>query len=154
MMLLFSGLGSMLADRMQARPYRAMVVAGAIVVGWVLLMTVGLDRLVLATLDQTLVVKLFLLMLVVAPLSLALGMPFPLGLGRVGETGYLPWAWGLNGAFSVVATPLANLMAREFGFSRILFCAAILYVLAILAFPSKRKTQAWLPRRAHSPAVP
>ena len=27
----------------------------------------------------------------------------------------LPWAWGLNGAFSVVATPLANLLAREWG---------------------------------------
>ena len=50
----------------------------------------------------------------------------------------LPWAWGLNGAFSVVATPLANLIAREAGFSRVLFCAAILYVVALMAFPVAR----------------
>ena len=71
---------------------------------------------------------------------MALGLPFPLGLNRAGTGGFLPWAWGLNGAFSVVATPLANLIARESGFSRVLLCAAILYGIALVTFPAMRKT--------------
>ncbi len=70
---------------------------------------------------------------ILAPVSLALGLPFPLGLSRVGAGSYLPWAWGLNGAFSVVATPLANLMARELGLSRLLVGAAGLYLVVLLA---------------------
>ena len=53
--------------------------------------------------------------LLLAPVSVALGLPFPLGLSRMGHGGFLPWAWGLNGAFSVVATPLANLIAIKVG---------------------------------------
>ena len=55
--------------------------------------------------------------------------------------GVLPWAWGLNGAFSVVATPLANLIAREAGFSRVLLCAALLYVVALVTFPRSKEEQ-------------
>jgi hypothetical protein len=58
----------------------------------------------------------------------------------------------LNGAFSVVATPLANLIAREAGFSRVLLSAAVLYVIALVTFPAARKSPAWqhrsLPSRA------
>jgi len=83
----------------------------------------------------------------VAPVSLALGLPFPLGLARAGSAGggVLPWAWGLNGAFSVVATPLANLIAVQFGFDRVLLIAALLYVVTYLAYPSVRKTVQWQP---------
>ncbi|HAJ04773.1 MAG TPA: hypothetical protein DCL55_16340 [Brevundimonas sp.] len=76
-----------------------------------------------------------------APVSLALGLPFPLGLIQVGEGRMLPWAWGLNGAFSVVATPLANLMSREVGFSSLLMVGAGLYLLAFLALPPGRRTR-------------
>jgi hypothetical protein len=65
----------------------------------------------------------------------------------------LPWAWGLNGAFSVVATPLANLIAREAGFSRVLLSAAILYVVALMAFPVARTNNAWQHLSARSRAA-
>jgi hypothetical protein len=94
-----------------------------------------------------------LLLVLVAPVSLALGLPFPLGLGRTGTTGFLPWAWGLNGAFSVVATPLANLIAREAGFSRVLLSATILYGIAWVTFPAMRKSSAWQDIPAPSPAA-
>lgn len=50
----------------------------------------------------------------------------------------LPWAWGLNGAFPVVATPLATLIAREWGLDRLLLAAALLYGLALVSFPAMR----------------
>ena len=84
-----------------------------------------------------------------APVSLALGLPFPLGLGpRRAAARFLPWAWALNGAFSVVATPLANLIAREAGFSRVLLCAAMLYVRCAIDISQRRG------RAAVAPAYP
>jgi hypothetical protein len=81
-------------------------------------------------------------LVVVAPASLALGLPFALGLGQMGSGGFLPWAWALNGAFSVVATPLATLIAQQFGYDWVLLAAMLLYVTCALAFPSSR-TRNW-----------
>jgi hypothetical protein len=139
-MLVFSGLGSMLADR-AGRP--AIVIACLVIVAWCAIALVGLQPAILATLDLPWIVRAVLVLVALAPVSVALGLPFPLGLARTGSGAVLPWAWGLNGAFSVVATPLANLIAREAGFSRVLLVAALLYVLALIAFPAARKSPVW-----------
>ena len=89
--------------------------------------------------DNTGAVIGLVVIVLVAPVSLALGLPFPLGLSQAGTGGMLPWAWALNGAFSVVATPLANLIARDAGYSWVLICGAILYVVALITFPFARK---------------
>ena len=49
--------------------------------------------------------------------------------------------------------PLANLIARESGFSRVLFCAAILYGVALVTFPAMRKSSVWHDIPAPSPAA-
>jgi hypothetical protein len=142
-MLVFSGLGSMTADRLAGTPRRAIALACLIAIGWCAATLIGLQPVILATLDLPWVVRAALVLAVLVPVSLALGLPFPLGLTRTGSGGLLPWAWGLNGAFSVVATPLANLIAREAGFSRVLLSAAVLYVIALMTFPAARKSRAW-----------
>jgi hypothetical protein len=152
-MLVCSGAGSALSERFAAAPRRGMALVAAIVLGWCLATLLLLQPVMLATLDWPVGVKGGLLLLVIAPVSVALGLPFPLGLNRTGTGGFLPWAWGLNGAFSVVATPLANLIAREAGFSRVLFCAAILYGIALVTFPAMRKSSVWHDIPAPSPAA-
>jgi hypothetical protein len=152
-MLVFSGLGSLWSERYAARPRHGMMLVTVVVLGWCLAALLFLQPVILATLDWPISVKSGLLLLVIAPLSAALGLPFPLGLSRAGTGGFLPWAWGLNGAFSVVATPLANLIAREAGFSRVLLCAAILYGIALVTFPAMRKTSVWHDIPAPSPAA-
>ena len=142
-MLVFSGLGSMTADRMTAWPRRGVALACLVVLTWCAAVLLALQPTILATLGLPWLARAALVLAVLAPVSLALGLPFPLGLARSGSGGLLPWAWGLNGAFSVVATPLANLIAREAGFSRVLLCAAVLYVIALVSFPAARKSRAW-----------
>ena len=139
-MLIFSGLGSMMEHRFEAAPQRGVRLACLIAVAWCALVGIGLEHAMMATIQLPWIVRAVLVLVLVAPVSLALGLPFPLGLSRSGTGGMLPWAWGLNGAFSVVATPLANLIARDAGFSRVLLCAAILYVVALLTFPAPRNS--------------
>jgi hypothetical protein len=142
-MLVFSGLGSMAADRLAVVPRRAIAGAVLVIALWCAAMVFGLPALTLATLDWPWMARIGLLLAVLAPVSLALGLPFPLGLSRVGEGGVLPWAWGLNGAFSVVATPLANLIAREWGLDQLLIAAALLYVVALASFPAMSLAGLW-----------
>ena len=152
-MLVFSGLGSLLSERFNDRKLHAMVIVAAVVLVWCAAVLALLQPLMMATLAWPLVLRSGLLLMLIAPVSVALGLPFPLGLNQVGSGGLLPWAWGLNGAFSVVATPLANLIARSAGFSRVLLCAAALYAIALVAFPAMRKRSVWHDIAAPSPAA-
>ena len=142
-MLVFSGLGSMLAGRFEGRERRGAVIAGLVVVAWCATLLAGLQPFLLATLDLPFAARAAIVLALLAPASVALGLPFPLGLSRMGHGGFLPWAWGLNGAFSVVATPLANLIAIKFGYDRVLLLALVLYVGAIISFPPTRKSLQW-----------
>jgi hypothetical protein len=142
-MLIFSGLGSMLAHRFDADPARGVLLAVAVILVWGVVMLAGLQEFMLATLDLPWLARAVIVVVLVAPASLALGLPFPLGLGRMGSGGFLPWAWGLNGAFSVVSTPLANLMALQLGYNRVLLAALLLYVTCVVAFPRLRKYPLW-----------
>lgn len=142
-MLVFSGLGSMAAGRFTDRPGRAIAVAGGIIVAWCALMALGLQPLLLATLGLPWAARAAIILALLAPVSLALGLPFPLGLARTGSGAFLPWAWALNGAFSVVATPLANFIAVQQGYDGVLLLALLLYVTSIVAFPRPRKSFHW-----------
>jgi hypothetical protein len=136
-MLIAAGLGS-LASGAVLRPRRAVWIAALCVLAWVLAMRFGAWPGMLASLGWPLPARAAMVVLAAGPIAFAMGMPFPLGLGRVGRGPFLPWAWALNGAFSVVATPLANLLALERGFAVVLSLAALLYGVAALSFPSAR----------------
>ena len=105
----------------------------------------GGATLLLACLGLPWAARAAVVVLVVAPVSVALGLPFPLGLARAAEAGggALPWAWAVNGAFSVVATPLANLLAIRLGFGAALLAAAGLYVVVLLVPPRIARSPQW-----------
>ncbi len=141
-MLVFSGLGSLLAERVGQG---GIALASAVGVAWCVAAYVGLLPAMLATLDWPWLARAALVVAAVAPVSVALGMPFPLGLQRVAAGPMLPFAWAVNGAFSVVATPLANLLATQGGLGWVLLAAAVLYCVCLTLYPSFRKTEQWQP---------
>ncbi|HVS62663.1 MAG TPA: SAM-dependent methyltransferase [Thermoanaerobaculia bacterium] len=81
--------------------------------------------------------RILLAVVLLAPLAFLMGMPFPLGLARAGARNpdWVPWAWGVNGAASVLSAVLAALLAMHLGFSAVLGIAALLY-LAVAALLS------------------
>jgi hypothetical protein len=151
-MLIFSGLGSMMG-RFRAEPRRAVAFAVLIVAGWCLAAVALLQPLVLATLAWAWAVRAILLIGVIAPVAIALGLPFPLGLSQMGDGSGLPWGWALNGAFSVLATPLAALLSRDAGYAAVLLSAGCLYAVALLTFPVARRRTQWHDLQARSPVA-
>ncbi len=143
-MLVLSGLGSLMAERVGRL---GGAVAAVVVAGWCVLAWAGLPSLVLACLDLPWAVRAVVVLLVLAPVSLALGLPFPLGLARAADAGggFVAWAWAVNGAFSVVATPLANLLATRLGVGAALLGAAALYTVTLLVLPRTARIPEWQP---------
>jgi hypothetical protein len=148
-MLICSGLGSLLAGGRRGDPRRLVLGCTVAVVTWCAVGAMAITPALLASLDWPWLLRAAMVLAVIAPVSVALGVFFPLGLAQAGPTGFLPWAWGLNGAFSVVATPLANLLAREAGFTWVLLASALLYGVAAVAYPQPRNQRSWMP----SPSV-
>lgn len=122
-LLLFSGLGSRIAHRVSQRLALALVAVVALVLPWLL---PGLFAL---SLGLPLGLRLAETIMVLAPLGLLMGMPFPLGIRWLEQAapGLVPWAWGVNGAASVVSSVLAALLALSFGFSAVLVAGALCY---------------------------
>ncbi|MFH1490031.1 MAG: hypothetical protein ABII06_14105, partial [Pseudomonadota bacterium] len=77
------------------------------------------------------------------PLGFFLGMPFPLGMKILEESGltqFVPGMWGVNGLASVLGSTLAIVLAILVGFSFSLMIGAVLYLLISMLFFKK-----WIP---------
>lgn len=85
-----------------------------------------------AVLGQPLPVRLVAAVGALAPLSFFMGIPFPLGIKTAGTLSpkWVPWAWGINGCFSVVSSILSLMIALWLGFSWVLVAAAFTYLVA------------------------
>lgn len=138
-MLVFSGLGAMAAGRFAATPRRGLAIAVAVVASWCALALPGLREATLALVDLPAWARAAAILVAVAPLAVAMGLPFPIGLDRFQSerAGLLPWAWALNGAFSVIATPLANLLAHAAGLPLLLLAGLFCYLLTLPALPPR-----------------
>lgn len=131
--LIFAGLGARFSARLKPEARWPFVAIAAIA----LLYAAWLPHLLDALLGVAQGWKIVLTMLLVAPLAFCLGIPFPLGLAAVASRAeaLIPWAWGINGCASVVATLLATLLAIHWGYTMVIVFAVVLYTLAAWQFP-------------------
>jgi hypothetical protein len=138
-LLAWSGLGSLASgrvpeDRLPAFLPWCLLGAAALVVVYAL----GLSPLIRALAGQPRGARILAAALVLAPLGLVLGAPMPTAvrlLARAAPSS-IPWAWGVNGAASVLGSVAALVLALGLGFDRALVGGALAYVGARWAFRS------------------
>ena len=77
--------------------------------------------------------------LLLAPLAVLMGMPFPRGLAWLEGAGpwLAPWAWAVNGCASVISGVIAAILALSYGFTAVLLAGAACYAGAWIAAPRK-----------------
>jgi spermidine synthase len=124
-LLFWSGLGSLVSARLPWRP--AIVVLAAILAAVpAVIAAVGPPLLALP-----LALRVGGVLLLLAPIGLLMGVPFPrLVTALGGSPGLIPWAWAANGSASVVGGVAAPMLALSTGFGSVLGAAALLYLLA------------------------
>ena len=94
-------------------------------------------------LASALPVRIFVSIILVAPLGFFLGMPFPLGILATEKQpdGAIAWAWGMNGLFTVVGGFLSVVFSLQFGFRLTLILAISIYAIAFFVFSKIRFTK-------------
>ncbi|HWR04228.1 MAG TPA: hypothetical protein VN419_09425 [Humidesulfovibrio sp.] len=142
-MLIASGLGSAFSSRFVPRPRAGIRLACGITATLAAALGLLLPRLLDLALAWPDPAKAALAIAIAAPLGFFMGMPFPLALStyRGATSPFIPWAWSVNGALSVVATPLANILAVSFGYSIVFAASLALYGLAALFAPDRAGQQ-------------
>lgn len=130
--LVFAGLGSLYSQRRRTERTAGLLwsAVGAISV-LSLAYLLFLPDLLQQAAAQPLPARLLIVLVVLAPLAFAMGMPFPLGLRGAGarDPRLVPWAWGINGCASVMAAGSTPLLAAEIGFSGLTVLAVAAYLL-------------------------
>jgi hypothetical protein len=99
-------------------------------------------------------VRIAISLMLVAPLGLALGMPFPRGLrlASTQTTSIGAWTWGVNGFFTVIGTVLALILGMVFGFRIVLLLSALCYAGALFVadWQARASTETSLKERVHA----
>ncbi|UCH84552.1 MAG: hypothetical protein JSW50_02330 [Candidatus Latescibacterota bacterium] len=121
-LLVASGIGSRLADRVGARA----AFLGIIV--WLLLEVSVLGPVTGVLVGMPMLARAVIAAALVFPLGFFMGIPFPMGARRVGDL--VDWGFAVNGAASVLGATAIVLVAFAYGFTVALLVAAGLYLIA------------------------
>ncbi|NOX61805.1 MAG: hypothetical protein GXP42_07650 [Chloroflexi bacterium] len=143
-LLTFSGLGSLLSNRIvgpDADPRRGLRVVIPAVAALTLVYIFALPPLFQAGLGWPLAARIPFSILLIAPLGLLMGMPFPLGIRMVSRTNELliPWAWGVNGFASVLGSIMAVMLAQSIGFALVMVVALVIYFAGLAALMTLKR---------------
>jgi len=90
-----------------------------------------------STIQWTLPVRVGLTLLMLAPMGILLGIPFPTGIKTVSmeSPAFIPWAWGVNGFFTVIGSVGAVILGMMLGFKIVILLATAFYAIAIFLIP-------------------
>jgi len=133
-MLLFSGIGSYYSQQLITKHRFWLFVLGAITVLLILSQLFSFT-IIHETIGFVTAQKIGISLLILAPISFFMGIPFPIGISRLTNESdnAIPWAWGINGYFSVISVPLATIISVEAGFKVVFMLAAFVYLIALVS---------------------
>jgi hypothetical protein len=131
--LLGTGIGSLVSRKVsdKALPVTIQVILLCIV-AVAILGIVALPPLIRQAISASHTQRIALTVLLIAPAGVLMGIPLPGGirLMTANHSALVPWAWGMNGALSVIGATLAVFIAMNWGFSITLMTGAAIYLAA------------------------
>jgi hypothetical protein len=139
-MLVFSGIGSMLAGRIsQQNILRGLRTIIFILCTLLILYVYGLPIVFDMFLGMSGYIRLIVSVLLIVPLGTLMGMALPLGIRLLEYDGkaMIPWMWGVNGACSVMGSIIAWGLSLNFGYTITLWTATAVYASACLVMVIK-----------------
>jgi SAM-dependent methyltransferase len=128
-MLLFAGIGSVWSERLPVNGRGLFRVIPAVIAAALVVTALALPAIVAGTITAGLATRTVLVLAFTAPVATLLGFCFPLGARLIsGTPAVTAWAWGLNGAFGVLASILAVGLSIWVGIDANFWVAAGLYL--------------------------
>ena len=138
-MLLSAGLGSVCSSKFLQWTGNRTVIVFVLILIYGLIFILSFEKIFYFLLSYSLAVRMFFGALMIAPLSFFMGMPFPIGILGLSKNNpvAIPWAWALNGFFTVLGGYLAIVISINTSFTTVLFLALAVYAVALLVVRRK-----------------
>ena len=128
-MLFFSGIGSIVSGMLGKKIKIALILLPILL----FIEIVTISPILNATLHLPFFMRILVTILLIGPIAALMGMPFPTWIKHTDKK-EIPFLWGINGFFSVIASVLTILLSINFGFTTVFYIALFAYVIvAILA---------------------
>jgi len=143
-LLLASGIGSMMANRLS--PTRWLPILIATIATYAATYDRLCDLLQIAPLATQVAITIASLW----PLGFLMGIPFAGGLTTLGKAyrPWIPWIWAINGSASVVGSVLATMVSLSWGYRSVWGAALVCYAGATICFRSYMRI-----KRSEDPAT-
>jgi hypothetical protein len=153
-LLVSTGIGSYLANRNRMLNRGALPRALIAVLAGIVFTLVATPAVLSATLGLALPFRVAIAILLITPMGILLGVPFPSGLRLFAKEGsvLVTWAWAINGFFTVVGSVLAMILGMTLGFRMVLLVASACYLAALIATRALTTQRVLVGRTADPPA--
>ena len=140
-MLVFTGIGSLIFSKLKLKHsfFIPLLITVVAFLAWL-----GYPVLIEAFMQQEIFLSVVVVVLCLAPLSVMMGMGLPLGVSLLSDSlsETIPWAFALNGVFSVTGSTLAIVFSMQEGFKFTFFTGVVCYAVAtvsVIAFGLLRR---------------
>ncbi len=133
-MLISSGVGSLVSSGLKKNNRNILVIL-SLVIFFIVFYAFILNPVLRVSIGLPFFLKILFAILLIAPIAFFMGMPFPIGLKYLAGNNntLIPWAWGINGCFSVISTVLATIIAVEAGYVWVMLLGSVAYGIALMA---------------------
>ncbi len=139
-LLLSTGIGSYLSGKFDVNSVQLRKRYIPILLGVLVLTTLLTPVLFKLSIHFSLELRILLTLLLLAPMGILLGIPFPTGIKTVSKESdnFIPWAWGVNGFFTVIGSVGAVILGMMLGFNMVILLAILCYVFAMFLIPQNQ----------------
>lgn len=137
-LLASAGVGSLLSGRLGVPSRRALMVLLFALPALIVAEAAAVGRLLPLLLGWPFAARVAVVASGLAPLGVALGMPFPLGVRLLEQRSpaLVPWVWATNAFLSVFSSIFCIVLAMAVGFAQVLLLGAVVYALGCAALCS------------------
>lgn len=130
-LLISSGIGSFFSSKIFNEKRR--ILYCGISISIIILFYIFLfNSILLSIFSLPVFIKALFTIIMIFPLGFLMGIPFPNALSQIKKHNpqSYPWAWGINGFFSVISIIIATILSIKFGLTTVFIIATICYLLA------------------------
>ncbi|MGY9004043.1 MAG: hypothetical protein ACKVIF_12765, partial [Rhodospirillales bacterium] len=141
-LLVSAGTGSLLTKKLRVDEAGRWYWVFLSIVAYGALLTAFSGSLFNLFLGSSMSIRILVATLMLLPLGFVMGMPLPMAVSRLGriEPKGIPWAWGMNGFFTVFGGFLSVTLSFMMGFKFVLAIGFTIYLIALWMFARIRQT--------------
>ena len=141
-LLLGTGIGAALSRRFSSQMLRRSTTFALVgIVALALLSIVVVTPFISWAIPFSRPTRIAVAVLTLVPIGMLLGIPMPAGIRLLSSRApqMVTWAWGMNGALSVVGATLAIFIAMNWGFSATFMAASATYLVGLVSLVASSK---------------